>query len=150
ALERPAHAGEVRLRSGLQPLTPLLGEDRVGDTRVGRAVALPDEAGGFEAVQQPRHSGWRQQEPGGEIDPPHRAFGLAREHEQGLVVVDREAVLGAQLRAEEARQRAVPAQEARPGVEGRRRLCGQYLTTHVSMLLLLRPQVYRLRRENTT
>src|SRR5207253_4387657 len=55
-----------------------------------------------------------------------------REMKEGLVVVDRQAVLGLELGAQTPGRRRMRTQQPNPGGQGMRSLCAQNLTSHVS------------------
>jgi len=105
------HSGDAQL------LRARLGELRVRHARVRLARLLADEAGAFEALEQPRDAGRGQQNPLREIDATqHLAVGM-RQVQQHLVVVQRQAVLALELDRELARDRSMRAQERDPGLE---------------------------------
>src|SRR5439155_14596225 len=72
--EGPPDALDVEVARLAQLLVARVGEDRVGHPRVGVAVALADPAGAFEAVEQARDPGRRQQHLVREVDATHGAL----------------------------------------------------------------------------
>src|ERR671919_3023630 len=97
------HTGELVLdvrdvpRGGLLEFgQPGLGEDRVADTGVLLAGALPDQALVLEPVEQAGDPRRRETELVREVDSAHALVARSREEQQAGVVVDREPVLGDQ------------------------------------------------------
>src|SRR5439155_994202 len=97
--------------------------------RVGRTGALLDPARALEAVEEARDPGRCQEDLLGEVDPAQRTLLRPREVEQHLVVVEREPVLGDELRVQLTGERGVAAEVAHPR---RKCLIRQYLTTQCS------------------
>jgi hypothetical protein len=90
----------VVVRSGLELLSPGVGQLRVDDSRVAVAGGFLDEAAALQSVEQARDSRRREQHLLREIDPPHHAVRRSGQSEEHLVVVDRQAVVGDELAVE--------------------------------------------------
>ena len=72
-----------------------------------------------------------------EVDPAHPLILGAREPEKGLVVVDRQAVVGDELCAQRARRRGIGAEQGDPGPRWRLHLCRQHLTRQVLLAIVI-------------
>src|SRR5947207_2803551 len=68
-------------------------------------------------LAEPGHPARREQKLAGEVDPPHPRLGRPGEDQQRLVGVDAQAVVGAQLGAQLARDRRLRAHEAHERVD---------------------------------
>jgi hypothetical protein len=110
----------VRAGSVLQLRPAGVGEHRVGDPRIARALGLLDEPGAFEPVQEPRDARCGQLKVLDQIRPPQTLPVGVRQEQQRLVVVDRQAPVRAQLGVQLANGRRMAAQEADPGIQGSR------------------------------
>src|SRR5688500_3477962 len=144
AIEKePLDARDVCLGSGAQLREPAFGKEGVLDSRVlftGRTI---DIAHALESLQQPGDPGRREHHLLREINPPHPAIGCAREPEQHLVIVDRQAVLGLELPRQLAYHRRVRAQEERErlGVDAGSRRLGAHLGSLTPQVCLRNPSV---------
>src|SRR4051794_13818909 len=138
AAEELADAGDVRLGRGAELRLAILGQLRVGDASVGIAGGPLDVADPLEPFEQARDPGRRQQHALGEVDAAQPAALRAREVEQHLVVVQRQPVLGDELRVELTNACRVRTQERDPGLDlgcrTLRYLRAQNLTPQLSLL----------------
>lgn len=84
---------KVRARSFLQLRAARVGQHGVRHSAVGGTLLPADETRGFEALEEPRHPGGRELQVLHEVGAAETLIVGVSQHEEGLVVVDRQAVV---------------------------------------------------------
>ena len=92
-----------------------LGEDRLGAAGVDEAGTPLDEAVGDEPVDQTGHAALAQDHPVGQLAHPHPATRRLGDVQQGVVLGEREVMLGAQVLVQAPRHASMGLRKARHG-----------------------------------
>src|SRR6266540_290860 len=110
--EELADLSRVRLRGLAELVAAGASEDRVADAAIGRALLAGDEPVALEAVEEPRGAARGQREAVRNVDAPHSRLGSPCEQQKRFVLVEAQAVIGAQLSAQPASHGDAAANEA--------------------------------------
>ena len=108
---------QVRPRGGSQPAQALGREDSLRAARVGEARVPLHQAVGDEAIDEPGDTALAEEHPVGQLAHPDPPAGRLGDREQGVVLGERQVVLGAKLLVEATRDPGVRAQERPPRFE---------------------------------
>ncbi len=107
-------AAQVRPRCPAQPVQAGRRQDRLRAAGVGQARVALDQAVEDEPVDQPRDAALAQDHAVGQLAHPDPPIGRVRDSQQGVVLGERQVVLGAQLLVEPPRDPGVGLEEGAP------------------------------------
>ena len=110
---------QVRPRGPAQAVEAGRRQDGLGAAGVGQARVALDQAVEHEPVDQPRHAALAEDHAVGQLAHPDPPIGRVGDGQQGVVLRERQVVLGAQLLVEPARDPGMRLQEGAPRLDPR-------------------------------